>query len=175
MIIAVGSRNRTKLEAVRLAFSELWPDIACRVVGCSVDSDVRSQPMSDLEAYRGARARAGGISRDIEADFRVGLEGGLQNFEGRWFNSTWVVVIDRTGAEGVGTGIRMEVLPSVVRLILEGKELADACNEVFHIDNTKNGVGYFGLMTSNVMSRTTAFRDAVVAALAPFLHPELMG
>ena len=174
MIIAVGSQNSTKLESVNLAFRALWPDTVWNVIGCPVGSTVTAQPMSDIEAYQGARTRAQRAFDAVEPDFGVGLEGGLQNFRDSWFNSAWAVVIDRTGSEGTGSTIRMKVAPAVMQLVMEGKELAEACDIVFGVDNTKSGAGYFGLMTSNAINRTSAFRDAVIAALAFFCHPELM-
>ena len=173
MIVAVGSRNSTKLESVRLAFRAPWPDVIWDVIGCSVDSTVPAQPMSDKEAHQGARVRARRVLETIRADYGVGLEGGLQNFEDHWFNSAWAVVIDKTGREGIGTTIRMKVAPAVMQLVMEGKELAEACDQIFGVDNTKEGAGYFGLMTSNAINKTSAFRDAVLAALASFIHPEL--
>ena len=82
--------------------------------------------------------------------------------------------MDQTGTEGVGTTIRMLVPPALMNIVLAGRELGEACDEVFESSNTKQAQGHFGLMTNNAIDRTTAFRDAVVSALAPFLHPRLM-
>jgi inosine/xanthosine triphosphatase len=174
MIIAVGSLNPVKIESARLAFTRIWPEEEWDARGCAVPSGVSDQPMTDTEACRGARARAVNALKQLDADYAVGLEGGLQQVEGCWFNSGWAAVVDQTGTEGVGTTIRMLVPPALMNIVLAGRELGEACDEVFESSNTKQAQGHFGLMTNNAIDRTTAFRDAVVSALAPFLHPRLM-
>ena len=145
-----------------------------KVAGCSVPSGVSSQPMSDTETRMGARQRAQRARLAHDADFGVGLEGGLHLIDDRWFNSGWVCVVDREGREGIGTTIRMIVPPALMRLIQGGHELGDACDIVFKDRNSKQGVGHFGLMTNGAIDRTGAFRDAIIAALAIFLHQDLM-
>lgn len=174
MLVAVGSRNPVKIESVRLAFEAVWPDISWDVEGCSVPSSAPDQPMSDDEALRGARSRATGSLEALGAAYGVGLEGGVQQVEDQWFNCGWVSVVDREGREGIGTTLRMVVPPALMKIVLAGRELGEACDMVFRVSNTKQVNGLFGLMTNNTVHRTGAFRDGVVAALAGFLHPELM-
>jgi inosine/xanthosine triphosphatase len=175
VIVAVGSENPAKIESVRLAFSRLWPRSEWQVQGCPVASGVSDQPLTDAEARRGARTRAASALAKLDgADYGVGLEGGLEEIEQRWFNCGWAAVVDQAGAEGIGATIRMEVPPVLMRRVLAGSELGYACDEVFQGENTKLAQGYFGLMTDNVLHRTSAFSDAVIAALASFLHPELV-
>jgi inosine/xanthosine triphosphatase len=171
MIVAVGSQNPAKIESARLAFSTLWPAQVWDVRGCAVDSGVAAQPMTDAETLRGARIRAERAIGYPAADYGVGLEGGLQQFEGRWFNSGWAVVIDRTGREGTGSTIRMQVPPALMDLVQAGLELGDACDQVFGRADAKRAEGFVGLMTGNAIQRTGALGDAVIAALAPFLRP----
>ncbi len=144
------------------------------VIGCSVPSGVPSQPMSDDETRRGARQRAQLARRATDADYGVGLEGGLQRVDDHWLNSGWVCVVDRDGREGIGTTIRMIVPPALMALVERGRELGDACDIVFKGRNTKQGAGHFGLMTNSAIDRTGAFQDAIMAALAVFLHQDLM-
>jgi inosine/xanthosine triphosphatase len=174
MLVAVGSRNPVKIESVRLAFAALWPSDHWVVEGCSVASSVPDQPMSDDEARQGARVRAVHSLRALGAEYGVGLEGGLQQVEDRWFNCAWVSVVDKDGREGLGTTLRMVVPPALMKIVLSGRELGEACDVVFQRTNTKQVNGHFGLMTGNAIHRTGALRDAVVAALAIFRHPELL-
>jgi inosine/xanthosine triphosphatase len=174
MIIAVGSQNPVKIEAVRLAFERLWPAERWQVQGCVANSGVTAQPMTDTEACCGARARAASALKQLNAAYGVGLEGGLQKVDQYWFNCGWAAVSDRAGSEGIGTTIRMVVPERLMRIVLSGKELGEACDEVFQSRNTKQAEGHFGLMTKNAIDRTTAFRDAVIAALAPFISPGVM-
>jgi inosine/xanthosine triphosphatase len=174
MLVAVGSQNPVKIEAVRLAYMALWPVEHWVVEGCSVASSVADQPMSDGEARQGAQTRASRALEALHADYGVGLEGGLQQVEDYWFNCGWVSVVDTKGREGIGTTIRMIVPPAVMKVVLTGQELGDACDLVFMGIDTKRANGHFGLMTNDAIHRTGAFRDAVISALARFLHPQLM-
>ena len=78
MNIAVGSLNPVKLAAVKEAFSIVWPDTVWDVIGVEVISGVSAQPMSDIESIKGAINRAKISITELEADYGVGLEGGLQ-------------------------------------------------------------------------------------------------
>jgi inosine/xanthosine triphosphatase len=170
MIVAVGSLNPAKIEAARLAFGALWPERLEEVRGCDVTSGVAAQPMTDAEAILGARNRAARAMDDGRADYGIGIEGGLEQTEGTWFNSGWAVVVDRTGREGVGSTLRMQVPLALMELVLAGRELGEACDLVFGRTDVKRAEGFVGIMTGNVIHRTGALCDAVIAALTPFLH-----
>jgi inosine/xanthosine triphosphatase len=175
MLIAVGSTNPVKVDAVRAAFTALWPDGDWVIESCGVPSGVSDQPMSDDETRQGARSRAVQAIALREADYGIGLEGGLQQADGRWFSSGWVVAVNKDGLEGVASTIKMTVPPRLMEIIEAGAELGQACDRVFNARNTKQSAGFFGIMSKGVIARADAFADAVVAALAVFLHPELMG
>lgn len=152
----------------------LWPAGDWRIEGCDIPSGVPDQPMSDREARRGAWTRANRAAELLKGDFGIGLEGGLQQIDGRWYNSGWVVALRNDGLEGTSTTLRMMVPPRVMRVVLEGHELGEACDRVFRASNTKQRSGLFGVMSNNAIDRTGAFTDAVIAALSVFLHPGLM-
>ena len=175
MIVAVGSLNPAKIEAARLAFGALWPGALDGVHGCDVSSGVAAQPMTDAETIRGARNRAARAIDLGEADYGVGIEGGLERTEGSWFNSGWAVVVDRAGREGVGSTLRMQVPPALMEFVLAGQELGEACDLVFGRTDADRAEGFVGLMTGNAIHRSGALCDAVIAALTPFLHPALSG
>jgi len=175
MIVAVGSLNPAKIEAARLAFGALWPGGLADVHGHDVSSGVAAQPMTDAETIHGARNRAARAVGLGEADYGVGIEGGLEQTEGSWFNSGWAVVVDRAGREGVGSTLRMQVPPALMELVLGGQELGAACDLVFGRTGANRAVGFVGVLTGNAIHRTGALCDAVIAALTPFLHPALNG
>lgn len=61
LFILVGSGNPSKIAAVRLAFSSLYPSLPpslLRVEGVAVESGVSAQPFDDQETYQGALTRA---------------------------------------------------------------------------------------------------------------------
>ncbi|HET7059911.1 MAG TPA: inosine/xanthosine triphosphatase [Candidatus Saccharimonadales bacterium] len=173
MKVAVGSKNPVKIESVRLAFKALWPDKKWQVEGVGVASDVSDQPMSDEESIKGAHNRAQKALEKLGADYGVGLEGGLQKTGEHWLDCGWVVVVDKDGNEGIGSTVKMIVPKKMMNLIRAGKELGEACDIVFKETNSKHGDGHFGLMTKNQITRTSGYKDGVIAALSYFVHPNL--
>ena len=81
-IVVVGSENPSKLQAVRLGFEAVFPDKDFQFLCVNADSDVSAQPMGDAETVTGAqnRARNARVTQP-EADYWVGLEGGLTKQE----------------------------------------------------------------------------------------------
>lgn len=173
MKVAVGSKNPVKIAAVREAFQKLFPDNEWEIIGVEVDSGVPDQPMSDEESIAGARNRALKSLKEEGADYGVGLEGGLEEINGYWFDNGWIVVIDRKGIEGIGSTVKMPTPKRLMDLIHKGIELGIANDMVFKTKNSKHSEGHFGLMTKNAITRTSGYRDGVIAALTRFLHPEL--
>jgi inosine/xanthosine triphosphatase len=175
MLLAVGSRNPVKVAASRLGFAAFWPGLGWTVTACASPSGVRDQPMSDDEARAGATSRAHHALCAAMADFGVGIEGGLHEHGTHWFTSGWVVVVSKSGIAGVATTIRMAVPARLMEHVEKGSELGVACDLVFGAKDSKQDAGHYGLMTAGLIDRTSAYRDAVVAALADLSHAEGFG
>lgn len=173
MKVAVGSKNPVKIEATKQAFEKVFPEENWIVEGIEVASDVSSQPMSDSESIRGARNRAKKALKELHADYGVGLEGGVHEIDGHWFDSGWMVVVNKKGEEGIGSTIKMLVSDKIMKHIHAGKELGVANDIVFKTKNSKHGDGHFGLMTKNAITRTSGYRDGVIAALSRFVHQDI--
>jgi inosine/xanthosine triphosphatase len=173
MKVAVGSLNPVKVAAVKLAFEKIFPDEPWVVEGVAVKSGVSDQPMSDRETIRGARTRAKRSRKALDADFGVGLEGGLHKLGKLWLDTGWMVIVDKDGTEGIGSTIRMQTPEKMMKLIRTGMELGHVNDIIFHKENSKQAEGHFGLMTQNAITRTSAYVDGLIAALAPFINPSL--
>lgn len=173
MKVAIGSKNPVKIAAVKEAFEKIWPDKEFSFEGIEVASGVSDQPMSDEESIKGGTTRAQLAIEALNADFGVGLEGGLQEISGKWFDCGWIVVVDRQGGEGVGSSIKMITPPKMMELIHKGVELGHVNDIIFQKTNSKQGNGHFGHMTNDAITRQSGYRDGIISALAVFLHPEL--
>ncbi len=171
--VAVGSKNPVKIEAVRQAFSTVFPDQKWEIVGVDVDSGVSNQPMSDRESIKGARNRAKKSLRKLKADFGAGLEGGLHKIHKSWFDSGWIIIIDKKGDEGIGSTVRLNTPDTFMKHVFEGIELGVVDDIIFKKHNSKHTDGHFGLMTRNGFTRISAYRDGVISALSRFIHPHL--
>lgn len=173
MKVAIGSKNRVKIACVEEAFKKVWPERDFIFEGVEVSSSVPDQPMSDEESITGATNRAKRALEKTHADFGVGLEGGLQQTSGEWYDCGWIVVVDTKGMKGIGSTIKMAVPAKMIELIQQGKELGDVVDIVFGQHNSKQSGGHFGLMSNNIITRKDGYRDGVISALVAFLHPDL--
>jgi inosine/xanthosine triphosphatase len=172
--VAVGSLNPVKIEAVRLAFTDVWPETNWEVIGAEVSSGVSDQPMSDRESVKGATNRAKRAMKKLGANFGVGLEGGIQKVGKEYVDSGWMIVVSKDGKVGIGSSIRMHTPHKMMKMVLEeGKELGEVCDIIFKRKNTKHAEGQFGLMTKNLITRTEGYRHGVISALVRFIHPDL--
>lgn len=169
--IAIGTKNPVKIQAVEEAFMRVWPEREFDFIGVEVTSGVPDQPMSDEESIIGATNRARHAMKIEQADFGVGLEGGIQKIGNQYFDCGWIVVLDTKGNRGVGSSIKMEVPPKMIKLINEGIELGKVVDIVFDVEDSKHSQGHFGLMTGDAITRKEGYRDGVIAALAAFINP----
>ncbi len=172
MLVAVGSTNKTKINAVRFVFRKHFPVL--KVTGIQVSSGVSEQPLTEIETYRGALNRArGGINQIKYADFGVGIEGGLHQHEFGWFEHSLVVIINKLGKIGVGASGGLVLPDQVIKRIHQGETLEQAIDHLFGTEKIGESIGMFGLMTKGVVTRTSGMVHGVAFALATFLHPQV--
>lgn len=174
MKIIVASKNPVKINAALAGFQKMFPEEKFTAEGIDVSSGVGHQPMGDEETLEGARQRvaAAALLRP-DADFWVGIEGGVQEHDGEMQTIGWAVVMARDGKEGKGKTSTFYLPQSAARLVRQGKELGDANDIVFHQTNSKQADGSIGLLTGNLITRTDYYIDAIIFALIPFKNREL--
>jgi inosine/xanthosine triphosphatase len=171
--VIVASTNPVKIESARRGFVAMFPDESFTVSGISAPSSVHDQPLGDDETLRGAANRAAN-ARAIapDADYWIGIEGGVNDLDGEMQAFAWVVVLssERSGKSRTGTFM----LPQeVARLVREGMELGHADDVVFGRANSKQQNGSVGLLTDDVIDRAAYYEHAVILALIPFKHTAL--
>ena len=172
MIIAIGSTNPTKIDPVKKVFSHYFGEVT--VTSVSVESGVSDQPTSDDETYRGALNRAKKAIADVpDADYGVGIEGGVHKYDYGWFERSFVVVVNREGTVGIGSSGGLVLPQSVSKLLEEGKNLEEAVDQVTGTTKIGSGIGMFGYMTKSFVTRSTGMEHGIAFALARFLHEKL--
>ncbi|WP_017730350.1 inosine/xanthosine triphosphatase [Nafulsella turpanensis] len=172
--VVVASRNPAKIKAAELGFSRMFPDQEFVFDGISVASGVADQPMTDDETFMGALHRALTAQQEQpEADYWIGLEGGLQEEGDDFYAFAWIVLIGPKGMQGKSrTGTF--VLPlEVAELVRDGKELGEADDIIFGKTNSKLSSGAIGILTHGLIDRAEYYAGAVAMALIPFKNPEL--
>ncbi|MDJ0941228.1 MAG: inosine/xanthosine triphosphatase [Woeseiaceae bacterium] len=171
MRIIVASRNPVKVEAARQAFASLFPERDLVVESVSVGSGVSDQPMSDVETRSGARNRAV-AARDAvtDADFWVGMEGGIEVIDDQLMAFAWMVVGNRDSLSEARS-VTLPLPPAVRELVDEGLELGDANDRVFSTVNSKQGGGAYGLLTDGRYTRESVYSQTLIIALTPYANP----
>lgn len=151
----------------------MFPADQFEFIGVEVPSGVADQPMTDEETLQGAINRATNAQEVTpEADFWVGLEGGIHETDEGMIAFAWIVVKSdqKIGKSRTSTFL---LPPKVTELIHQGVELGHANDEVFGEKNSKHKGGAVGSLTGGVLDRTEYYVQPVLLALVPFLNPEL--
>lgn len=166
--ILLASTNPVKVAAVKDGFERMLPGEKHVIEPVSIKPEVPDQPMTDQETLNGAVQRTL-IAREQypEADYWVGIEGGVQD-EGQTMAAfAWVVIRspDQVGRSKSGTFY----LPGkIAQLIREGLELGEADDIIFGQTDSKRKNGAIGLLTGDVITRKSLYEHAVILALVPF-------
>lgn len=173
MTIAVSSKNPVKIEAVRSAFGKTFPDREIKILSSKVNSGVNAQPVSSDETLQGAMNRAEKVFFAFpDADFSVGIEGGVHFYSEQTFAFAWMVVRSKEKLSKSKTST-FELSPKIAALLKKGYELGEADDMVFRQNNSKQKNGAVGLLTNNVITRKELYEQALILALIPHINPDL--
>ncbi len=171
-IIVVASQNPVKMEATRRGFEKMFPGTVFHLHTVAASSGVRQQPLSDTETLQGALNRVQHAAHLMpQADYWVGIEGGVEERQGTMEAFAWIVVYTprRLGQSRTGT---FGLPPKVGSLIRQGWELGPAMEELYGRSHVKHTTGAVGVLTEGVIDRVQLYEHAVVLALVPFKDPQ---
>lgn len=169
MKVVVASKNPVKIAATRRAFEACFPSETVEVQPVSADSGVDDQPFSDEDTRHGAINRAHNARETVlDADFWVGLEGGVDTYNRQLMAFAWMAVLDREGRTGTARSMTLPLPPAVNRLVESGMELGEANDRVFSTENSKHAGGAFGLLTDGRITREDVYAETLSMALIPF-------
>jgi inosine/xanthosine triphosphatase len=173
-IVWVASANPVKIDATRQAFTRMFPEISFAFFGKGVPSEVPDQPKGSAETYLGASNRIKNLKKEIkEADFYVGIEGGITQNEKDCFAFAWMLVESSSGRLGQAQTGHFQLPPPVVQLLDEGHELGHADDIIFGTSNSKQKSGSVGILTDNIIDRSDYYIHALILALIPFKKEKL--
>ena len=172
--IVIASKNPVKISATLNGFQKMFPNEQFEIEGISVSSGVNDQPKNDSETFSGAWNRADNVCKERpDADFCVGIEGGIEEKNSDTEVFAWVVIKAKGDGFGKGKTGTFFLPPQIAELIKQGKELGEADDIVFGRINSKQENGAVGILTDNVVDRTKYYTEAVVLALIPFKNRNL--
>lgn len=178
MKITVGSKNQTKVQAVRdaiILYPKLFPDP--EVVGIDVQVEIFGHPKNLKETAEGAVGRA--KKAFLESTYSFGLEGGLMEvpLTKTGFMEIGVCAIYDGREIYLGLSAGFEWPKKVTDLILSNK--ADASRAFKQLELTphkKLGAmegGIIGVLTGGRMTREEQTKQSIITALIQLEKPEL--
>ncbi len=170
--IVVGSQNPVKINAVRNAIASLYPGSTVECTGMHAPSGVPDQPMTAKQTREGAENRVRFCQQQVDADFYVALEGGVDVFEYGPSTFAYVVVANHSRLS-VGRSAILPLPTSVYQALEKGEELGDVMDRLFNTQNIKQKGGAIGLLTNGQATRESTYTEALLLAMAPFLYEEL--
>jgi inosine/xanthosine triphosphatase len=156
--LVVASQNPVKIEATRRGFASMFPSRTFHLHSVSVPSGVRPQPLSDAETLQGALNRVQHAAHLVpQADYWVGIEGGVVEHQGSMEAFAWIVVSapHLLGKSRTGT---FSVPEEVATLVRQGYELATAVEEMYRQTQVKSTTGAVGVLTEGVIDRRPTLR-----------------
>ena len=174
MIIAAGTRNPAKLEGIRRAFEQYFPNIELRPVDPS--GVARSQPVGLEQMVEGAITRAKHALSKAGGDYGVGVEAGIFLIGDSYFDHQQAAVVDPLGRVTLGHSAGYP-LPrgAMERMIGEGKELEQFAEGISGIGQIGDKGGLIHHLTRGRMTRADLTQQCVTTALVPWLHASLYG
>lgn len=172
--VIIGSNNPVKLTSAAQAFEQTFPEDVFSFVPHTAPSGVSDQPIGIEETKQGATNRALFCKEAFkEADFWLGLEGGIEIIEEKYYVSAWMCVIGRGGQIGYGRTGAFALPALITERIKNGEELGAACDTVFLETNSGYKGGAVSILTGGKISRADFYVPAMLFALIPFSKPEL--
>jgi inosine/xanthosine triphosphatase len=165
VFVAVGSTNSVKIRATQKMYSLFYTNI--QISGVNLESGVSRQPLN-RDLYLGARNRAVGAIKTVEALHGVGIEAGLININNRIMNTTCCVILDQKGVEHVGYSVMFEVPSEIMKLVEQGMELSEAVDRFTRKRGTGHKEGLVGILSQGHFDREKMLSEAVLMALMQF-------
>jgi inosine/xanthosine triphosphatase len=174
MIVAAGTKNPAKLEGIRRAFTKYFPDVELRPVDST--SVAKDQPRGLEEMTSGAMARAELALSKAGGDFGVGVEAGIFEIGGVYFDNQVAAIVGPSGKVSLGHSAGYS-LPrqAMEKLFSEGRELERWAESISGINEVGDKGGLIHHLTKGRMTRTDLTEQCVVTALIPWLHLDLYG
>ena len=171
MYIVMGSTSPVKVNATKQAFGTYFDDV--EVKGLPLVSGVKAFPTSDEETLRGALNRAREArSLEPEADFAVGIEGGLSRFD-RYVLVKQVAVVIKDDVIGMGVSAGYAAPERLLRqLDMASDESRSIIDSYLGRKEILSKEGVIGVLTNEALDRTKVTKDAVICALTRFINPQ---
>ncbi len=181
MLIAVGTTNRAKVEAVQELILD-YPNLAsAEIVSVPVSSEISDQPLTLAETIQGAKNRARNAFTECgNCQYGIGIESGLIEAPGTqtgYMNISACCIYDGTDSF-IGLSTAFEIPPHVLEYVLKEKcNLSQACLRSGISQNSHIGSeeGLIGILTDGRVDRKKYTKECLATALIQVENAALYG
>jgi len=153
--ILIGSRNVSKIDAVKDVFSEN------EVQALEVNSQVSVQPFSDEETKQGAINRAMQCKKAEPDALTIGLEGGVMYIENELHLINWGAMVTPDWKKITASGARIPLPQEIDNALKTGKELAEIMEIYTNKADIRSKKGTIGVFTKDFVSRGEMFAHVI--------------
>lgn len=166
MKIIIGTKNQKKVSIVQSVFENITGITQIEIISHDAPSGVPEAP-HDKQTYEGATNRAKACVQLGGADYYIGIESGLVNRYGQYFEEAWAVIITNEAKVLLGYSSGL-VLPNiVVKRMSNGEkhnEIMADYDKLFNLpeDNRDTWSRYTGGNISREVSLAEAVRNALI-------------
>jgi inosine/xanthosine triphosphatase len=175
MKILMGTKNPGKIQGAKEAFEKYFDNV--EIEGIPVNSDVSNQPLNE-EVFQGAKNRVKNLKEyakknNIQADFYIASEGGIQNLLcDEWIEFNAAVIEDNNGLSSVGTSQGFPIPEKYMDEIIE-TELGKVMDKIFKGNELNKGKGGVSLLTHGELTRIDLTRNAFIVALTKHINGDV--
>lgn len=169
MIVCLGTKNPSKVEGTKRAFSRFFPDVEVRPVQASPVAV--AQPLGLEQITNGALSRARFALSHAGGDLGVGVEAGIFEMGGRYFDHQQAAIVDALGRVSIGHSAGYPLPTAAVKALLkEGRELEEYAVRLTGVEAIGDKGGLVAHLTKGAMTRADLTDQCVTMALVPLLH-----
>lgn len=170
----IGTKNQGKVESAKYALEKYFDNV--EVIAVSADSEVNEQPVN-LEIIEGAKNRVKNLKQyckqnNLEVDFYMSIESGMQNLFGEWMITNIAVIESKDGIQSISTSPSFP-LPEKHVEETKNTNLSEVMNKLFVKDDERHKKGGgIELLTHGEVSRIDLSKQAFIMALTKFINED---
>ncbi|MDN5274428.1 MAG: hypothetical protein JWP06_329 [Candidatus Saccharibacteria bacterium] len=168
MNIIVGTKNKAKIAIVTQVMAEFIPSDEMTVTGIDTPSGVPDTPRGE-QIKQGAYNRAQNVATIKLAEYGIGIESGLVERYGVWFEEAWAcIIIDGKSYYGYSSGLPIPeyVLQTMQKEDLEhGPAMRQILTELSRPDERDTWGTYSDKLILRSVSLQEALRNALIQTI----------
>ncbi|HLU22826.1 MAG TPA: DUF84 family protein [Bacillaceae bacterium] len=155
MNIAIGSKNKAKINAAKLALDSA--ELIHTLFPIDAPSSVSDMPFSDEETMRGAVNRAEYCLLQADVEMAFGLEGGVTETSYGLYLINYGALAEKGKETILSGGARIKLPEIIASKLRNGQVLGNVMEEYCKRENIRSNEGAIGIFTNGLIDRTEMF------------------